>query len=107
MPSGQHGSPLSPLRIGTGGTPSSPSAIRAQLRTVMNSLRRLATDLAISGSSSGSGARPGGSEYTSAYDRSPERSQGRPHDTSRLAVIVTAAGAIVPGIARPAPSSRA
>ena len=31
-----------------------------------NSLRRLATDRAISGSSSGSGARPGGSVYTSA-----------------------------------------
>ena len=45
MPSGQHGSPFSPLRIGTGCTPSSPSASRAQYRTVMNSLRRLATDL--------------------------------------------------------------
>ena len=29
-PSGQHGSPLSPLRIGAGGSPSSPSALRAQ-----------------------------------------------------------------------------
>lgn len=39
--------------------------MRAQCRTVMNSLRRLATDRAINGSSSGSGANPGGSEYTS------------------------------------------
>ena len=54
-PSGQHGSPLSPFRIGAGGTPSSPSARRAQCRTVTNSLRRLATERAISGSSSGSG----------------------------------------------------
>jgi len=30
-PSGQRGSPLSPLRIGDGGTPSSPSAWRAQV----------------------------------------------------------------------------
>ncbi len=66
MPSGQHGSPFSPLRIGTGCTPSSPSASRAQYRTVMNSLRRLATDLAISGSSSGSGTSSGGSVYISA-----------------------------------------
>ena len=48
------------------GTPSSPRACRAQYRTVMNSLRRLATDFAISGSSSGSGANPGGSSYNSA-----------------------------------------
>ncbi|SKT08141.1 Uncharacterised protein [Mycobacteroides abscessus subsp. abscessus] len=50
--------------------PSTDSACRAQYRTVMNSLRRLATDLAINGSSSGSGSRPGGSPYNSADDNS-------------------------------------
>ena len=37
----------------------------------MNSLRRLATDRAINGSSSAIGVNPGGSEYSSAHARFP------------------------------------
>ena len=48
----------------------------------MNSLRRLATDLAINGSSSGCGLRPGGSEYTSEYARSSDTVSGSTDDTS-------------------------
>ena len=83
-PSGQHGSPFSPLRIGTGGTPSSESASRAQCRTVTNSLRRLATDRAISGSSSGSGANSGGSVYISAATTAPVSTS-----ESSVATVVT------------------
>src|ERR1700753_3482899 len=84
-PSGQQGSPFSPLRIGTGANPSSPSAIRAQYRTVTNSLRRLATDRSISGSSSAIGDSPGGSEYSSAHARFP--SSGSTADIKVVRVI--------------------
>src|ERR1700710_2736551 len=102
-PSGQHGSPLSPLRIGTGGKPNSASAIRAQYRTVMNSLRRLATERSISGSSSAIGDNPGGSEYSSAQAKSAM--SGSTADIKVLSVIAVTAGAVGRGTAQPAPSS--
>ena len=70
-------------------TPSSPSASRAQYRTVMNSLRRLATDLAISGSSSGSGASSGGSVYISAAASACPSPGSTPE--SSVAITVTTA----------------
>src|SRR6185312_14246194 len=102
-PSGQHGSPFSPLRMGTGGNPSSPSAIRAQYRTVTNSLRRLATDRSISASSSAIGVNPGGSEYNSAQARSAVL--GSTADIKVVNVIAATADAVDLGTAGPAPSS--
>lgn len=56
----------------------------------MNSLRRLATDRAINGASSGSGVRPGGSEYNSAYAKSSNTVAGNTDATSVPTVIETA-----------------
>ncbi|CFS09661.1 Uncharacterised protein [Mycobacterium tuberculosis] len=73
----------------------------------MNSLRRLATDRAINGASSGSGVRPGGSEYNSAYAKSSNTVAGNTDATSVPTVIETAVAAIVPGTGRPGFASRA
>src|ERR1700753_2895394 len=73
----------------------------------MNSLRRLATDRAINGSSSGIGASSGGSEYNSADARFSTDAAvlGNTDDISLLTVIVTAAGAIALETAAPASAS--
>ena len=59
----------------------------------MNSLRRLATDFAISGSSSGSGANSGGSVYISARDASLVLRAGSTSESSVATIISPASPA--------------